>query len=455
MKTIELGLIQVSKNRQRRDFDAAKMHEFSDGIAKRGLFHPIVLRESEGTFTLVAGERRLRAVTDLADLGAAIKHDGQPVPLGYIPYTLMEDLDELAYEEAELEENTHRVDLSWQERAAAVARLSALRNKQAAADGRVQPTVAEIALEVRGTADGVNHETTRRELIVARHLDDPTIAGAKNVDDAFKILRKQEASAKNRELGASVGRTFTADLHRVLNEDSLTWMQGAEGGQFDCILTDPPYGMGADDFGDSGGIGSLGIGATGQEAGAHTYEDSAENALRCYSVLAQESFRLCKEQAHLYAFCDIEKFLILKDFFSEAGWTVFRTPLIWYKKSGARAPWPEQGPQRKYECLLYAVKGKRPVLRMAGDVLDFGPDSNLGHAAQKPVALYQELLSRSCLPGQSVFDPFCGTGPIFPAAHALKVRAVGIEMDQASFGIAVKRIESLKSQMELDLALEV
>ena len=35
-----------------------------------------------------------------------------------------------------------------------------------------------------------------------------------------------------------------------------------------------------------------------------------------------------------------------------------------------RAPWPDSGPQRKYETLLYAVKGKRPVLKMAGDVLE-------------------------------------------------------------------------------------
>jgi DNA modification methylase len=90
---------------------------------------------------------------------------------------------------------------------------------------------------------------------------------------------------------------------------------------------------------------------------------------------------------------------------------------------------------------------------MLGDVLDYPPDTNLGHAAQKPVALFQDLLSRSILPGQSVLDPFCGSGPIFAAAHALKARATGIEMDQGSYGIAVKRIESLRPQAELDLSI--
>ena len=137
--------------------------------------------------------------------------------------------------------------------------------------------------------------------------------------------------------------------------------------------------------------------------------------------------------------------------FEEGGWSVFRTPLIWYKRNGMRAPWPEYGPQRKYETILYATKGKRPVLKKAGDVLDYPPDINLGHAAQKPVALFEDLLRRSCHPGDTVLDPFAGTGTIFPAAHVLKCRATGVELDQASYGIAVKRLEQLKAQKELGL----
>lgn len=442
---IAVGEVKIGPNRQRRFFDPAKMHEFADAIAERELFHPIVLRIVGEDYVLVAGERRLRAVTDLAELGTGIKHDGEAVPLGCIPYTLLSELDELAAEEAELEENIHREDLSWQERAAACARIAALRTKQAIARGEAAPTTAAIALEVRGSAEGVNQETTRREIIVARHLDNPAVKAAKSVDEAFKILRKEEAKEKSRELGASVGRTFTANAHTLLNEDSIAWAGKQAGGQFDVILTDPPYGMGADEFGDSGGI----------AAGAHAYVDDYETFMRAATAIAFDGFNLAKEQAHLYCFCDPDNFSQLKALCTEAGWNVFRTPLIWYKRHGARAPWPEQGPQRKYEMILYAVKGKRPVLRMAGDVLDFPADDQLGHAAQKPVALFQELLSRSCLPGNSVLDLFCGTGPIFGAAHALKVRATGIELDTAHYGIAVKRLGELRAQQELDLSLGV
>lgn len=445
MNLIAISTIKVSPNRQRRLFDPDKLHEFADGIKTRGLLHPIILRVVAGEFYLVAGERRLRACNDIAGLGGVFKHDGAPVPPGMIPYTLFDDLDPLAAEEAELEENTHRQDLTWQERAAAHSRLDALRAAQAAARGEARPTVTQLAEEVRGSGEGINRETTRRELIVAKHLHNPAVAAAKNVDEAFKLLKRAEASERNKELGEKVGRTFTADAHTLVNGDSLAWMTSAAAEQFDVILTDPPYGMGADEFGDSGGL----------AAGAHGYKDTFETWQVIIDQFAGLSFQLAKPQAHLYVFLDIANFDMAKDYFAAAGWQVFRTPLIWYKRTGMRAPWPEWGPQRKYETILYAIKGKRPTLKMAGDVLDFPPDANLGHAAQKPVALFQELLSRSILPGQSVLDPFMGTGPILAAAHALKCRATGIELDQASYGIAVKRLSELRAQQELDLSLEM
>jgi len=230
-------------------------------------------------------------------------------------------------------------------------------------------------------------------------------------------------------------------MHTLLNEDSIGWMLACPAGQFDVILTDPPYGMGADEFGDSGGL----------AAGAHGYVDDLDTALLCYSTLAVEGFRITKEQAHLYAFCDQDLFPQLKQIFSAAGWHVFRTMLIWHKPGGTRAPLPQEGPQRKYETLLYAIKGHRPVQKMAPDLFAYNPDSNLGHAAQKPVALFEDLLRRSVRPGDSVLDPFCGTGPIFPAGHGLKCRVTGIEKDQGSFGIAAKRVQGLKAQLELGL----
>jgi site-specific DNA-methyltransferase (adenine-specific) len=93
--------------------------------------------------------------------------------------------------------------------------------------------------------------------------------------------------------------------------------------------------------------------------------------------------------------------------------------------------------------LLYAIKGNRPVLKLSPDVVTYASDQNEGWAAQKPVALYQDLLTRSCRAGDLVLDPFCGSGTIFPAAHGLKIKAMGVEIDPVAYGISVKRIHAL------------
>ena len=428
-----LSDIEIPANRQRREFDPTALNDLADSIERLGLMHPPVVRQVGDQLVLVAGERRFRAISDLHDLGRTFQFEGQVVDPSVIPYTLLGELSAVEAMEAELEENIRRVDLSWQEKALATDKLEKLRTAQAVEAGKPAPTTADIALEVRGSSEGAYQEATRKELILAKHLEDPDVKSAKSIKDAFKILKRKEEATKHAQLAEVIGKTLTTDDHVCHQADSVEWLTQQPSGQYDVILTDPPYGMGADEFGDSGG----------QTGGAHFYSDTEDNALRCYSTLATEGLRITKPQAHLYAFCDIDLFPKLKTLFTEAGWRVFRTPLIWYKPAAFRAPWPEHGPQRKYECILYAIKGDRKVNALAPDVIECPPDKNIGHNAQKPVALYKELLRRSARPGDRVLDPFCGSGPIFPAAHASRLLATGVELDSTAYGLSLKRIQDL------------
>lgn len=430
MQLIPLSKIEISPNRQRREFDPKKLLELMESIRTHGLMHPIVIREPA---TLVAGERRLRAMTDLHRLRLPFQCNGVPVPPDEIPTTRLGDLSPIAALEAELEENVQRADLTWQERAQAIARIAEIRKEQAEVAGAPIPSVAELAEEVRGSSRGSAHEYTRKELILAKHMDNPEVAKAKSVEEAFKALKRQESAKKNAELAETYGRTFTATTHTLLLGNSEEVLHTLPEGSFDCLITDPPYGMGADSFGDSGG----------RAAGAHGYLDDEKALDSSIQIVYNHALPLLKPEAHLYVFCDIDAFPRWRSALSALGLQVHRTPLIWHKPNGSRMPWPEHGPQRRYEVICYAVRGKRPVLRIAGDVISIPTDENLGHGAQKPVELYQDLLSRSVRPGDSALDPFCGTGPIFPAAHALKVRATGIERDAAAYGISLTRIQEL------------
>lgn len=449
MRFIAVTAIIINPLRQRQEFEPEAMQELKTSIEERGLLHPPVLRETPEGWVLVAGERRLRAVSEIWELGGTFNCDGEQVPDNMIPYTSLGELGELEAEEAELDENLKRKDLTWQEHAAATARLHALRQKQVKELNKNLPyeavhtaphTVADTALELLGRSDGSYQDTIRKEIIVSRHLNNPAIAKAKSADEAFKILRKQEEATKNVELANIVGATFNADKHSLINGNCLATMQiftkGPPEELFDVILTDPPYGMDAQDFGDAGGK------LSGIE---HRYDDSPEawrDLMGLWSVL---SFEVCKPQAHAYVFCDFDRFHELKGMMQKAGWYVFRTPLIAHKLNSGRVPLPDQGPRRQYELILYAIKGKKQTTHIYPDVISTSADENFSHGAQKPVALYQNLLQRSVRAGDRVFDGFAGSGTIFEAAHGFKCTAVGVELNKEYYGMCLKRLQALKA----------
>lgn len=440
MRILPHSDIIISADRQRRTFDLKSLNDLGESIKNNGLFHPIVIREEEGVQILVSGERRLRAIKDLHELGESFRFDGQIIPFGFVPTVSLGELDEIRREEAELEENIRRVNLSWQEHSKATARLADLRARQANTRGAPAPSVASVALEVRGSAEGLHHEATRREILIARHLDDPEISKAKSLDEGWKLLKRKEEIQKREILAAEVGRTYgTGTEHQLIHTDALQWMKECEANQFDVICTDPIYGIGADEFGDSGG----------HTQGAHFYDDSYQTWQTHIRILADEGFRITKAQAHLYAFCDITRFEEFKAVLEAAGWKPFRTPIIWHKPNGNRLPWIDSGPQRKYELILYAKKGDKPVTRIYPDLVTYPADENLGHNAQKPVGLYVDLLRRSIAPGDRLLDPFAGSGVILPAAEQLKCRATALEIDAAAYAIGVKRLAALKKQPDM------
>lgn len=440
VQTVQHKEILIPSNRQRREKKPEYLIELATSISRNGLFHPPVVRVNEsGQMLLVAGECRLEAIHYLWEMGEALRYGGVFYCEGQVPVNFLGELDPVDAYEIELEENIRRLDLSWQERADATASLFKLRSMQAERDSKPIPTVAEVAAEVRGES-GSAQDTTRKELLVSRHMGDVDVAKAKSLDDAFKVLKRKEELKRSAQLATSVGKTFTASTHSLIQGDCLSELAGFMPDSFDVVLTDPPYGINAQDFNNSGKLVS----------GTHFYDDSPEEWTRLMKAFLPEVCRITKPEAHFYMFCDVDNFWHAKQLMTWAAmetktdWRVFRTPLIWINPTAMRAPWPEHGPQRKWQMVLYAIKGNKKAIKLSPDVLTFPSDENLNHHAQKPVALYMELLSRSVRAGDSVIDPFAGSGPIFPAAHAIKVRATGIELDPAAAGIAAQRIKELK-----------
>ena len=109
VKKIEVSLIKPNPNQPRKIFDEEKLQELSYSIKEHGLLQPIVVVEDEdGTYTLIAGERRLRAhkLANTEEIKAIIV-----------------DEDELKLRELALIENIQRDDLNIIELAFCYAQL--------------------------------------------------------------------------------------------------------------------------------------------------------------------------------------------------------------------------------------------------------------------------------------------------------------------------------------------
>lgn len=442
MNLTPIDSIHILENRQRREFDEARLSELASSIRSKGLFHPPVVRAADSGYVLVAGERRLRAIQSIYTAGDTISYGGERLDLGQVPVTLISELTPFEIEEAELEENTIRVDLSWQERAAAIARLHALRSAQAAQRGESQ-SVSDTAAEIMGHQPaGSSHASINEAIILANHLADPDVAAAKSQKEAVKVVRKKLEQQKREALAQQFNPQSTP--HVVVQGDFRDRVKELPDETFDVIITDPPYGVDADSFGDQAGTG-------------HDYADTEDYARELIDTLAVESFRVTRSKAHLYMFLDLKLWEYASLQFSLAGWYVWYRPLVWAKSNGM-LPRPEHGPRNTYELILYAIKGDRKVQRVAPDTIIIPSVANPVHGAEKPVALYADLLSRSAYPGDKVLDPFCGSGPVFAAADQCKCVATGIELSPKYHAISVERIakgsaDAAESEDLLDLGV--
>lgn len=90
---------------------------------------------------------------------------------------------------------------------------------------------------------------------------------------------------------------------------------------------------------------------------------------------------------------------------------------------------------------MYGIKGRKDLPRRF-DVLSINPAvaSKSWHPCPKPVELYTALIDRLSLPGDTVLDPFMGSGTTLVAAARMGRKVIGIDQSEAYCAKVVERI---------------
>jgi ParB family chromosome partitioning protein len=91
-------LIAPNPLQPRHDFDQDSLQQLADSLKRNGMIQPLVVKQSDSGFTIIAGERRLRAA--------------RIAGLEEVPVVLMDEVDEPRMLELALVENLQREDLN-------------------------------------------------------------------------------------------------------------------------------------------------------------------------------------------------------------------------------------------------------------------------------------------------------------------------------------------------------
>lgn len=207
----------------------------------------------------------------------------------------------------------------------------------------------------------------------------------------------------------------TIENATIMNIDCMEYMRTLPDKFFDLAIVDPPYGIGMD----GGNIGYKGFNNFEKK----NWDVSAPD--NCYFL---QLMRVSKNQ------------IIWGGNYFELSPT--RCFLIWDKGAGFKG--------RTYaECEQAWTSFNANARIYQRDPLSNGDYKGKIHPTQKPVKLYEWILTNYAKPGQKIFDSHMGSGSSAIACNNLGFEFVGCELDADYFNAAYKRIEHHHSQAKL------
>lgn len=205
------------------------------------------------------------------------------------------------------------------------------------------------------------------------------------------------------------------ETNKIYCADCLELMKEMEDNSVDLVLTDPPYGINMD----GGNVGYKGF---------NNFEKKEWDSEKPKDNYFNELFRVSKNQMIF-------------------GGNYFNLPpsrciIVWDKGAGFK--------NRTYaECEICWTSFDKNARIYKRDPLARGDYKNKLHPTQKPIKLFEWCLEKYSEEGQTIFDPFLGSGTTAVACINTGRNFIGIEKDADYFEIAQRRIKNALEQTRL------
>jgi len=215
----------------------------------------------------------------------------------------------------------------------------------------------------------------------------------------------------------------------IYNGDALKIMPTLADKSFDLVLTDIPYNEVSRE---SNGLRNL---------------DKDDADICNFSILEAQNELIRLSRGSGYIFCGWEQIsglinnLVKNKLSARIG--------VWQKTN----PSPMNGKSIWLSgielCAYWKNKGATFNEIFKSPVWEFSSGRSKRHPTEKPLKLFEYLMSVSSNEGGIIIDPFMGSGTSLVAAKKLGRKAVGIEISEKYCGMAVDRIKETKRQFKL------
>ena len=212
------------------------------------------------------------------------------------------------------------------------------------------------------------------------------------------------------------------------NLDAVRWLQDQRSESIDLLITDPAY----ESLEKHRAVGTT-TRLKHSKASSNDWFRIFPNAR--FGELFAEAYRVLRRNTHFYLLCDAETMFVAKPAAEQAGFKFWK-PLVWDKRTIGMG----YHYRARYEFILFFEKGKRRLSDLGvSDVLSV-PRVHGGYPAEKPVGISEILIAQSSQPGETVADPFMGSGSVGVAALKAGRRFLGNDLNLEAVRLSATRL---------------